>query len=123
AMLCSVIAEFRRVVPGGEISIITTPESTVDKSRFSDINFLPIWGKYRLVGPHVDVLASASALAVIGADIMDGYYWPMTVLRIAMLCERVRLHGGQVGILGFSFNAAPDPSCVEVLGTLMWRSV
>lgn len=118
AMLLSVIGEFRRLHPTGKISIITAPDATGVAGRIAGVDALPIWGRRRLQGAGLAALRGASDLAVIGADIMDGYYWPMTVLRIAMLCEAARLQGLRVGVLGFSFNAAPHPACVAALAAL-----
>ncbi|SDH36076.1 MULTISPECIES: glycosyltransferase [unclassified Duganella] len=118
AMLLSVIAEFRRLHPAAKISLITAPDAAALSGSIPGVEALPIWGRRRLRGIGLAGLRGASHMAVIGADIMDGYYWPVTVLRIAMLCESARLQGLQVGVLGFSFNAAPHPACVAALAAL-----
>ena len=112
AMALAAIVEFRKNNPAGKVSIITSPEGQSElelvSAFFPDINSLPIWGKRGLVGAGYDSLDSVSSLAVIGADVMDGYYWPLSVLRTLNFCERARSIGVEVGVMGFSFNASPS---------------
>jgi polysaccharide pyruvyl transferase WcaK-like protein len=60
----------------------------------------------------------ASHFAAIGADVMDGFYWPPTVLRALDMCEQARALGLHVTILGFSFNARPSSYCIRAFRML-----
>lgn len=63
-------------------------------------------------------LAAYSHAYFVGADVVDGAYNPGSVRRrLAMLAEVARL-GGSSTVLGSSFNAHPEPSCVAVLRAL-----
>lgn len=112
AMALAAIAEFRKKYPKGKVSIITSPEGQSElaliNSFVDDIGALPIWGKRGLVGVGYDSLDTVTSLAVIGADVMDGYYWPLSVLRTLNFCERARSRGVEVGVMGFSFNQSPS---------------
>jgi polysaccharide pyruvyl transferase WcaK-like protein len=117
AMAFAAISEFKSIYPTGQVSIITSKGCT-ELSSITDINYIPIWGRQGITGRGLKSLAHATHFAAIGADVMDGYYWPPTVLRALNLCERVRIQGIHTGILGFSFNATPNRHCVNALQLL-----
>lgn len=116
AMALAAISEFRAANPNGKVSFITSPECPEEALESLNVHGIPIWGKHRTSG--LDALESATCLAVIGADVMDGYYWPLTVLRALEVCEQGRIRGTSVGVLGFSFNSLPDPYCARALQAL-----
>jgi polysaccharide pyruvyl transferase WcaK-like protein/O-antigen/teichoic acid export membrane protein len=115
AMMLAAIAEFRRMHPDGRIAAITSPDASASVAVVPGVEAMPIWGKRSLVGAGAGALQGVTHFAVIGADVMDGYYWPMSVMRTVEISEQARLHGAAVGLLGFSFNASPNPFCVAAL--------
>ncbi len=61
---------------------------------------------------------AVSAVALIGADILDGVYNPHSVLRRLKILAALARRGCAATILGSSFNQAPNPVCVEALRRL-----
>ncbi len=49
------------------------------------------------------------AMVVLGADVLDGYYNPVTTTRMLLIANIAAQSGAKVSILGFSFNARPNP--------------
>lgn len=115
AMAFAAISEFRSMHPKGRVSIITSKDGHIEVSSIIDVECIPIWGRRGITGKGLKSLGQATHFAAIGADVMDGYYWPPTVLRALDMCEQVRIRGTSVGILGFSFNARPNKHCVNAL--------
>ncbi len=115
-MTYALIAEYRLKFPEAKISIIVSPGC--DLEGFDSLKVAPmeIWGKDYLLDS--EPLNDVSSLVAVGADVMDGHYWPISVLRTLELCEQARIKGIQVGILGFSFNKSPDHLCVKGLQRL-----
>jgi colanic acid/amylovoran biosynthesis protein len=67
-------------------------------------------GHLRDLRPFREVLRSATSFSVIGADVMDGGYGFRASTNRANLARRVAELGIDSRILGFSWNAAPDPA-------------
>ncbi|WP_210479312.1 polysaccharide pyruvyl transferase family protein [Naasia sp. SYSU D00948] len=62
-----------------------------------------------------ELLQEASAVSVIGADMMDGKYTIRAAVRRALLAELAALSGVPARILGFSWNASPAPGARRAL--------
>lgn len=60
----------------------------------------------------------ADRVAIIGADIMDGAYNSNASVRRSNLAHLAAIGGADTRVLGFSWNASPDPSAVKAL----WRA-
>lgn len=61
------------------------------------------------------VLATASSVSIIGADVMDGAYVLRASVNRAALAERLVQLGWPVRIIGFSWNASPHPAALRAL--------
>jgi len=57
---------------------------------------------------------SPDALAVIGADVIDGYYNPYLPFHAFMFADLASRIGARTAIMGFSFNRKPWPELKEV---------
>jgi polysaccharide pyruvyl transferase WcaK-like protein len=54
----------------------------------------------------------------LGADVMDGYYFPYATCKRVELVSLAAKSGANAAILGFSFNDKPDIECVRALKNL-----
>lgn len=73
-----------------------------------------IWGQPDYVSAvhRLIVEQEIDAFLAIGADIMDGYYSPLTTLRLLLTADICARYGMTSAILGFSFNEAPMKSLI-----------
>jgi colanic acid/amylovoran biosynthesis protein len=114
AMTFAIIDKFKHYHPGALVSVVSSENVDLNDSCRADLNLMPVWGKHTIL--ETKGLAEVSHLAVIGADVMDGYYWPITVLRALQFSEKARILGVKVAVLGFSFNSKPNQFCKLALG-------
>jgi polysaccharide pyruvyl transferase WcaK-like protein len=79
---------------------------------------VPAW-KPRLAeaGAMIDDFAP-DAVAVLGADVMDGYYNPVHTTRFLLMADLAARRGARVAILGFSFNDRPHRALRPVFDQL-----
>lgn len=47
-------------------------------------------------------------VAIVGADVMDGYYSPVFTAKVLLVADAMARRGVRTAILGFSFNACPS---------------
>lgn len=118
AMIFATISEFKSMNPNGQVSIIISSDSDAEMIGVNDVHCIPIWDRHHVKKIRFDALSGATYFAVIGADAMDGYYWPLAVLRALEMCEQARVRGAEVAVLGFSFNSTPNQYCSRALRLL-----
>ncbi len=53
--------------------------------------------------------------AVLGADVMDGYYSPRSSIAFFALADIMQRHGIPTSLIGFSFNSHPHPRVLKCL--------
>lgn len=110
AMLSAVAARFRERHPDGQVAVATATESADEAARLLGLTPLPLWREpWQLPVLWAAVQEFAPAhLLVVGADIMDGYYNPLTTARLLSVADLGSRAGMNVDVLGFSFNAEPE---------------
>lgn len=118
AMMQSVVQQFRLQSPNIEVAVITATPQAEDAAR--SLGFLPIaaWSCAMSEGIIKLKAYGADSMVVLGADVMDGYYGPLTTARMLFIAEAAARFGARVSILGFSFNATPNRQLRNVFNQL-----
>lgn len=117
AMMRAVADALRRRRADLHVSVLTASDQAAMSAR--DIGFEPVRSNLSLsVAVQAIRDARPDALVVIGADMMDGYYSPMTSALRLLAADRLTRDGVPSVISGFSFNARPDPLLAPIFNAL-----
>jgi polysaccharide pyruvyl transferase WcaK-like protein len=108
AMMQSVVQRLRRASPELEVGVITAEPEAEQAARAMGFTALPAWSGSMAEGVRLVESFGADSMVVVGADVMDGYYSPITTARMLLMAEAASRFGARVSILGFSFNASPN---------------
>jgi polysaccharide pyruvyl transferase WcaK-like protein len=108
AMMLGAVGKLRKTLPGLDVAIVVASEPAADRAREHGFRPLFAWD-----GPLEDSLHRLEEFApqrmfVLGADVMDGYYNPVTSSRLLLLADLMATRGVKVSVLGFSFNGQPS---------------
>lgn len=116
AMLRSTVQAVQRHMAGLAVGVIT--EGEVGAAAAHALGFESIGG-WRQDGSLAAPLAAidafgADGLAVMGADVMDGYYDVLRSTRFALIADLAARRGLRSTMLGFSFNRSPVEELARV---------
>lgn len=115
AMMQAVVGRLRVSYPAVEVGVVVA--SDVAAAAAVSMGFKPmhVWSNGG-VGPIVRGLLEArvDALFVLGADAIDGFYSPKTSLQLLATADCCARSGVRAVLLGFSFNASPDPDVLAM---------
>lgn len=108
AMLHAAVARLREASPDLEVLVFTASEQADISAR--KLGFRPSRQWDVGVGACIDEMVAfrPDAAFVLGADVMDGYYSPVTTAQMLNLARAASQLGARVCILGFSFNTKPS---------------
>ncbi|WP_162243813.1 polysaccharide pyruvyl transferase family protein [Pseudorhodoferax sp. Leaf274] len=117
-MITAIVARLRECHRDLEVAAITATELARDAALRLGFQSIPAWsgwmeGDIKLVDsfdPHL--------MVVIGADVMDGYYNPVTTARLLAFAECAARRGTKVAFSGFSFNSSPSSLLRPVFNNL-----
>jgi len=108
AMMQAVTTRLRQYSADLQVGVITaTPgaEAAAGQLAFASV---PAWD-CTLAEAATQIKAfDPDAMVVLGADVLDGYYNPVTASRMLLLADVAARQGVRVSILGFSFNNRPS---------------
>ena len=109
AMLRAVVERLRQANGALKVSVVTATPAAADAATRLGLHAVDAWNEPWRLTDTVERLAALrpSAVVVIGADVMDGYYSPMTSLRLLATADLLVRRGVPGTILGFSFNRLP----------------
>ena len=107
----------------GRVTVICRRSTDYAQPADSRVRILPLLslvygdlvGHVRDLRSFRGVLRSATSFSVIGADVMDGGYGFRASTNRANLARRVAEVGIDARILGFSWNASPDPAATRAV--------
>jgi colanic acid/amylovoran biosynthesis protein len=116
AMLDTLIKVARSNNPNVEFFVVTASNEADCAARGKELIPVQIWT--HAFSPKIILKElreiSPDALAVIGADVIDGYYNPYLPLHAFMFADLASRLGARSTIIGFSFNREPWPELKEV---------
>ncbi|HSW27589.1 MAG TPA: polysaccharide pyruvyl transferase family protein, partial [Burkholderiaceae bacterium] len=123
AMMAAVVSALRHVAP--DLSIAVVVASAQAERAAAELGFTPLrlWGSPMSVGAQMRAVSHfrPDAVAVVGADVMDGYYNVLHPTRMLILADLLARSGARATVLGFSFNAQPAPALRSVFEGLSQR--
>lgn len=105
------IEQVRRSSPDLVVGVVTaTPEAEAAAKQLG-FHSVRAWAEpWYLARALAEIRNFApDAMAVLGADVLDGYYNPITAIRMLSLADLAARGGVRACVLGFSFNAKPSP--------------
>jgi polysaccharide pyruvyl transferase WcaK-like protein len=116
AMFDALIKVARNLNQDIEFFVVTGSDEADSAAKKKGLIPLQIWK--HAFSPKI-ILAklkeiSPDALAVIGADVIDGYYNPYLPFHAFMFADLATRIGARAAIMGFSFNRKPWPELKEV---------
>lgn len=112
AMISASIENFTREYGDLTISVFCKPGPAEDivRSRGWEPIPIPILGVFPKVLNDLFSSRKFDVLVILGADVMDGYYSGIFSKQIIAAADIAAKSGIRCIILGFSFNASPDPT-------------
>jgi len=118
AMILSVVQQLHRADAGVTVAVVTASPLAQEVALALGLLPLPAWECSMSRAIELLTEFDADAMVVVGADVMDGYYAPHTTARMLMMAQAGARCGMRVSILGFSFNANPNPGLRPVFDDL-----
>ncbi|KRP35937.1 MAG: hypothetical protein ABS34_09575 [Opitutaceae bacterium BACL24 MAG-120322-bin51] len=110
AMILAAIDYYRSKYASLDIDLVTTED--FDEEAFNlpeGVRCLKVWqGRFLLRRILRGISDTPDHVVVLGADVMDGHYAPLTSLVLLALSDLFVRRGADVHLLGFSFNTSPS---------------
>ncbi|WP_166642620.1 polysaccharide pyruvyl transferase family protein [Methylocaldum gracile] len=124
AMITAFVERVRAFNPVCQFGLLTyhdqVPETLADLGvRLEPVWANPKWSLRRLI----QTMSRYEGLVIVGGDVMDGYYTPLTALRLWVVGDMAARLGKRSATLGFSFNEKPSSRLRRCLGSLDQRFV
>ncbi len=118
AMITALVESVRRHIPDCRFGIFSVDEDGAHACTEPGIRPEAVWANPWSLRKLTDTVARYDAVALMGGDVMDGYYNAITALRMWVLADLAARMGKPTVILGFSFNARPSPKLLKCLNAL-----
>ncbi|MGX2039516.1 polysaccharide pyruvyl transferase family protein [Methylocaldum sp. MU1018] len=118
AMIAALVEGVRRHIPDCRFGIFSVDEEDAHSCSEPGVRSEAVWANPWSLRKLTDTVARYDAVALVGGDIMDGYYNAITSLRMWVLADLAARMGKPTVILGFSFNASPSPKLAKCLNAL-----
>ncbi|CAN0627624.1 colanic acid/amylovoran biosynthesis protein [Burkholderia multivorans] len=111
AMMRAVVQQLQEVNHHLKVTVVTATHEASESARHLGFEAIDAWRDPWRLRRTVERLAALrpDAVVVVGADVMDGYYSPITSLRLLATADLLVRRGAHGAILGFSFNSLPNP--------------
>ncbi|WP_421760979.1 polysaccharide pyruvyl transferase family protein [Devosia sp.] len=98
---------------GPDVAIHTLTSTSAASQQASIRGYIPeqIWSDGDFPGAIAKLLdrQKFDVVAALGADILDGYYDPVSATKTLAVCDLAARAGVPTTVLGFSLNASPSP--------------
>lgn len=120
AMISACVEQAQALNPHVAIHTLTSQPEASSQAERSGYIAEQIWQERDFPAAVLDLLQRRGfdAVAALGADIMDGYYDPVSAAQTLVTCDLASRSGVPTTVLGFSFNAKPDPQILRVFARL-----
>lgn len=112
AMMSSVEDRLRAAAPDLRVAVLVSTTAAATAALALGYEPIPVWSRKVSLAEQVRAIEGfdADAVAVLGADVMDGYYSLAHPTRVLLLADLLARQGLRVVVLGFSFNERPHPA-------------
>jgi polysaccharide pyruvyl transferase WcaK-like protein len=108
AMILAVSSQMRAQHPQLTVGVVTATQQAEQAAVALGLLAVPAWSR-RFSRDFAAMRSFApDRVAILGADVMDGYYSPQMTARLLLLADAMARCGAKVVFLGFSFNASPS---------------
>ena len=120
AMMSAFIQAAQTKNPNVEIYALTASAAASAEARRRGYIAKEIWYVEDFPQTLANLLNQRSfdAVAALGADILDGYYDPVSAAQTLAICDLAARSGVPTTVLGFSFNSKPSPLLRPVFARL-----
>jgi colanic acid/amylovoran biosynthesis protein len=109
AMLIGIVEKIRYQNRGCSIGIVSHRPSIPRSLEELELNIEAVWSNPSWsLKPLLDTVSRYDSVAIVGGDVMDGYYSPLTALRLWVLGDLAARMGKRSVAVGFSFNESPS---------------
>lgn len=118
AMMQAVVGRLRATVSALEVAVVTASAAAHEAASSLGFTPVPAWSCPLAEGIELIESYAPDSMVVVGADVLDGYYSPVTASRMLLMAEAAARGGAHVSILGFSFNEQPSENMRAVFDLL-----
>jgi polysaccharide pyruvyl transferase WcaK-like protein len=109
AMMLAVVSQLRAEHADLTVGVVVATPQAKRAAESLGMVAVPAWSR-RFSQDFSNMLRfRPNRVAIVGADVMDGYYSPTTSSRLLLLADAMARRDIRTVILGFSFNAQPNP--------------
>lgn len=110
AMMRAVVQQLLAVEPQLKVTVVTATDEANSAARQLGFESVNAWSEPWNLKDTVTRLISLrpDAMVTLGADVMDGYYSPLSSLRLLATADLLVRRGVRGALLGFSFNETPN---------------
>ncbi|HYE35026.1 polysaccharide pyruvyl transferase family protein [Methylocaldum sp.] len=124
AMITAFVERIREFNPDCRFGLLTYHDRVPETLAGLGARPEPVWANPKWsLRQLVRTVSRYEGLAIVGGDVMDGYYTPLTALRLWVVGDMAARLGKRSAILGFSFNDKPSPRLRRCLDSLDRRFV
>jgi len=118
AMIRAVVGQLKAVNPELSVLVFTATDAASEAAQAMGFATRQIWDEGMSAMFEAIKAFDPDAIAVLGADCMDGHYSPVTTLTMLALADLGSRAGARTSILGFSFNDHPYPGLKKAFEAL-----
>lgn len=108
AMMMALTSQLRAKHPHLTVGVVTATLQAQKAAESLGMVAVPAWSS-RFARDYASMgRFRPNRVAIVGADVMDGYYSPVLTAKLLILADAMARRGVGTVILGFSFNAQPS---------------
>lgn len=108
AMITGVIESIRAQWPQCRVAMLGDLSKLPDSLADSGVELEPRWSTPWSLAYLRQIIARYDGLIIVGADVMDGHYSPISAARLWVIGDVAARLGKRSIVLGFSFNSKPS---------------
>jgi len=108
AMIIGVVTAISDLYKNCNVGILTNLETLPKSLSTLKINIEQQWSNPWSLKALINIVLRYDGLIIVGADVMDGHYVPLSAARLWTLADVGASLGKQTAVLGFSFNQHPS---------------
>ncbi|CAI8724412.1 colanic acid/amylovoran biosynthesis protein [Methylocaldum szegediense] len=124
AMITAFVERIREFNPTCRFGLLTYRDKVPETLANLGVHLEPVWANPKWsLRRLIQTMSHYEGLVIVGGDVMDGYYSPLTALRLWVVGDMAARLGKRSATLGFSFNDRPSSRLRRCLRSLDQRFV